>query len=260
MRNPLNDDIDRLTGRDQPSKAGRLATALLFVCAFVVMCGDTRRSAKAEVPPVISPIASTSPKPTPKPKFSDAELKGQRCFPPDQKGLDYKELLLDQDITPWEFSVLEAALYKCKRSVWRVADPVIMLAMLRHESEMGVPAHARGITLATWCIEGALRTQASDGGPIRGDFRDGVAMAHGPFQLWPWQREWCGLADGEADDPLVAASCYWKRVSDRREARALNCKDSWRVGEALASNGPKYLPHGCAAESAHWAELKRWGL
>lgn len=258
MRNPYNDDVDRLTGRDQPSPAGRVLTAVIFGCAFIALCSDTQRPAKAEAPPVITSMRNAAPKPTAKPKFSDKELKGQRCFPPEAPGLDYKELLLDQDVTPEEFKLLEVALYSCKRQVWRVADPVVMLALLRHESEMGVPPEARGITLATWCIEGAMRTQASDGGPLRGDYRDGVAMAHGPFQLWPWQREWCGLADGEADDPLVAASCYWKRVSDRREARAMNCENSWRVGEALASNGPKYLPYGCAAKSAHWAELERW--
>jgi len=222
------------------------------------MCSDIQRPASAEAPPIIEPMRRADQKPAPKPKLGESGLYGQRCMPPRAPLLDYDELLIDQDITPAEFALLETALYECKRSVWRVADPIMMLALLRHESEMGVPDHARGIMLATWCIEGAMRMTAQSGGAIRGDIRDGQAMAHGPFQLWPWQRKWCGLKDGEADDILLAASCYWERVSDRREARALNCKDSWRVGEALGANGPRYLPLGCAAESAHWRELTRW--
>jgi hypothetical protein len=91
---------------------------------------------------------------------------------------------------------------------------------------------------------------------MRGDVRHGIAQAHGPLQLWPWHRAWCGLSAGGADDIDAAARCYWSRVEDRRQARALDCADSWRVGEALAANGPAYLPHGCAATSSHWRQMR----
>lgn len=210
--------------------------------------------AKASPPPAIRAMPTKALVEAPARPDGD----GGMCPVPETPGLDYREMLLAEHPTPDEVTLIATAIAKCKRQAWRVADPVAMLALLRHEVEMGVPDEARGITLATWCIEGALRSQASTGGPLRGDPRSGVAMAWGPFQLWPWQREWCGLSDGEADDLLVAASCYWRRVSERRSVRALECAESWRVGEALAANGPRYLPMGCGAESGHWRELRRW--
>lgn len=139
-------------------------------------------------------------------------------------------------------------------------DPFLVLALTRYEVDLGVPAEFRGALAAAWCYESALRTQGRDGGPLRGDWHNGVARAFGPYQLWPWQRAWCGFRDGDADSLLTAAGCYWARVVDRREVRALKwgCEHSWRVGEALAANGVRYLPWGCSAKSGHWAEWERW--
>ena len=220
--------------------------ALWFFMAAMVIIGLLGR-ALASPPPVIEPFVSALQPAV----VVELEADGGLCLPDEVAPIE-------PDLTADEWVIIEAALYRCRRSVWLVADPTAMLRLLRHEVALGVPDEARGITLATWCIEGAMRLQGADGGPLRGDYRDGVAMAHGPFQLWPWQREWCGLAEGEADDLLLAAECYWQRVEDRRWERAMGCPDSWRVGEALASHGPRYLPHGCAAESAHWRELRRW--
>jgi hypothetical protein len=82
-------------------------------------------------------------------------------------------------------------------------------------------------------------------------------MAHGPAQLWPWHRAWCGLSEAGADDVFAALTCYWQRVVDRH-AKVSTCRDSWRVAEALTANGPRYQRLGCKAESKHWHELMRW--
>ena len=139
-------------------------------------------------------------------------------------------------------------------------DPFLVLALTRYEVDLGVPADMRGMLSAAWCFESALRSKGRDGGPLRGDWKNGVARAWGPFQLWEWHRSWCGLGDGDADSLLTAAGCYWARVVDRRQVRALKwgCEHSWRVGEALAANGKRYLPWGCAARSEHWLEWLRW--
>ena len=205
-------------------------------------------------------IATTLALSQPPPVIVAPQKVGGMCHVDRGVGLDYRESLLAAYPTAEEVRILSLAMWSCSRRVWRVVDLDDALALLRHEWELGVPRELRGILLATWCVEAGMRTRASDGGLIRGDSRNGVEMAHGPFQLWPWQREWCGLREGEADDLLVAAWCHWKRVSDRRQERAMECDESWRVGEALAANGPRYLPYGCAAESGHWREWKRWGL
>ncbi len=233
------------------------AVALSWGACIVIAAGAAFIDcvAKASPPPVIRAVPTRA---VVEVREHHEEGDGGLCPVPETPGLDYREMLLAEPPTPDEVTLIATAIGQCKRQAWRVADPVAMLALLRHEVEMGVPDEARGITLATWCIEGALRAKASTGGPLRGDPRGGVAMAWGPFQLWPWQRAWCGLDEHEADDLLVAASCYWRRVSERRSVRALDCAESWRVGEALAANGPRYLPMGCAAESGHWRELRRW--
>lgn len=153
--------------------------------------------------------------------------------------------------TELEREVIARQVATCERRPGRRADVWGLLILLRLEAQLGVPDESRGILAAVWCVEGALLSRE-----LRGDVRGGVARAHGPFQLWPWHREWCGLAEGGADDLEAAARCYWARVVDRREARALECDDSWRVGEALAANGPAYLSMGCAAESSHWRAME----
>lgn len=140
-----------------------------------------------------------------------------------------------------------------------MVDPLDVLAVLRLEDHLGVPEGASGILAAVWCMEASMLNRGAGGGPIRGDFRGGVARAHGPAQLWPWFRNWCGLGNGGADDLYGALTCYWARVVDRYHYRnASRCGDPWRVAEALTANGPRYLRAGCRAESSHWREMVRW--
>lgn len=141
----------------------------------------------------------------------------------------------------------------------RMVDPLDVLAVLRLEDHLGVPWEARGILASVWCMEASMMRSTRGGRPIRGDFRNGVARAHGPAQLWPWFRNWCGLGARGADDLYGALTCYWARVVDRYHYRdAERCDNPWRVAEALAANGPRYLPMGCRAESSHWREMMRW--
>lgn len=145
------------------------------------------------------------------------------------------------------------------RVLQRMVDPLDVLAVLRLEDHLGVPWEARGILAAVWCMEASMLKHARGGGPVRGDWRNGVARAHGPAQLWPWFRNWCGLGSRGADNLFGALTCYWSRVADRFHYRDTGrCAHPWRVAEALAANGPRYLYRGCDAESSHWREMMRW--
>lgn len=169
-------------------------------------------------------------------------------------------VLLEDPPTEEERREIYTQIAACQHNTVRSADPWLVLALWRLEGILGVPDEARGILGATWCIESAFRSDTRSGSPIRGDFRQGHAYAHGPFQLWPWFRTWCGLSDGGADDLLAAATCYWARIQDRYEVRVrdLRCKEPWKVAEAFTANGPRYVSEGCRAESKHWKEMKQW--
>lgn len=235
----------------------------LSIVAATVQADEAWRDAP---PPVIRSDRKESP---PKPKTKEI-VSGPVCEqpalpvglgpPPTLLGL-----LLEDPITDLERSRVYAQIEQCKRNTVKTADPFMVLALLRYEETLGIPEDMRGILGATWCIEAALRTESARGGPVRGDPRNGVSMASGPFQLWPWQRKWCGFGhglseNGGADNLFAAAQCYWGRVADRYDARVAGagCKRPWVVAEALGANGPKYLPYGCSAESKHHQELKRW--
>lgn len=171
-------------------------------------------------------------------------------------------VLLSDPVTEYEETVVLSQIENCSRNVKRVADPYYILALLRLEADLGVPDEARGILGAVWCIESAMRLEAAVGGTIRGDPRNGVRMAHGPFQLWPWMRNWCGLTQEGSDDLFVAATCYWQRVEDRYNVRAVDgCskqENRWKYAEALTANGPKYRKIGCNnSESGHWRQMKQ---
>lgn len=140
-----------------------------------------------------------------------------------------------------------------------MVDELDVLAVLRLEDFLGVPWEARGILASVWCMEASMLKHGRRGGPVRGDWHNGVARAHGPAQLWPWFRNWCGLGATGADNLYGALTCYWSRVVDRFHYRdADRCDHPWRVAEALAANGPRYLPTGCRAESSHWRQMLRW--
>lgn len=219
----------------------------------LMMWSDCR--ARAEPPPIIREMVSR-PRPT-APTMPRPVMDGGVCQWPEGPSPTLLGVLTEELPTETERQVVETQIARCKRDVVTVADPWLVLAVYRYESLLGVPDEARGILGAVWCIEAAMRTQSADGEAIRGDWQDGRAMAHGPAQLWPWHRAWCGLSEAGADDVFASLGCYWQRVIDRH-AKASRCADAWRVAEALTANGPKYQHHGCKAESKHWVELMRW--
>ncbi len=249
---------------------------VVFALWLGVMLGlgymaSSENSAHAETrePPLISEISrkgAGDDRPSPvavvRPvEKKDVELlppEDSMCLPPKSAPPSHVGVLLQEPPSKEERVFVETQIERCKRDVRLVADPFLVLAVLRLEGELGVPPEARGILGSVWCMEAAMRLEGKEGGPVRGDYHGGVAMAHGPAQLWPWHREWCGLTEGGADDLTASLSCYWQRVVERREKRAMHCEDSWRVGEALAANGPKYKNWGCKAKSSHWRELERW--
>lgn len=225
---------------------------------------DNSARAESHEPPIIGDVVRAerpdSASPT-RPMKKDVTLLSpgeSMCLPPEPTPPDHIGVLLQEPISDEERSMVEAQISLCKRDVKNVADPFLVLAVLRLEDELDVPPEARGILGSVWCLEASMKLEGREGGPVRGDYHGGVAMAHGPAQLWPWHRNWCGLTDGGADDLTASLTCYWQRVVERREKRAMGCKNSWQVAEALAANGPRYKSWGCKAKSSHWRELERW--
>jgi hypothetical protein len=171
--------------------------------------------------------------------------------------------LLSEPMTSFEFENVIIQIENCKRKVKLTASVDDVLLLYRWEDYLGIPFEYRGILGAVWCWESAMRTKSRTGGLIRGDYHGGVSMAHGPFQLWPWHRSWCGIEkSGGADNLLVASWCYWKRVLDRLDYRVTrekwDCEHPIRVAEALTANGPFYIKKRCSAASMHWAEWEKW--
>lgn len=221
--------------------------------------------ALAEPPPIIEPMRSSPQSESSSPQSARGappnprELPpiGGMCEMPSGPSPTMLGVLLEEPATEYERQVVETQIDRCVRDVRTVADPWLVLGLYRFEEVLGVPEEARGILGAVWCIEAAMRIEAAGGGAIRGDIRDGQAMAHGPVQMWPWMREWCGLTDAGVDDLWASMACYWQRVEDRM-GKASGCAEPWRVAEALTANGMRYQHHGCKAESSHWRELERW--
>lgn len=250
-----------------PNRLGwpmRVAVFMLAPVAWLMV-------ARAESPPMIDTSnlrvrtqTIDVPRPTPETPTADTTDRSPppapSCDLPTGPWPSEEGALLEAPITVDERNQVALQIARCSRSVHRVADPWRVLALYRLEKQLGVPDDLRGIFGAIWCIEGAMRSEASAGGPIRGDLDErGRAMALGPFQGHGWLWKWCGLDVEAADDLYQAARCYWSRVADRYAALAGRCgKKDWRVAEALTANGRKYAPEGCKAVSGHVRELDGW--
>ena len=228
----------------------------IWLGTMVVLANLPDCHALAEPPPVIREMVRKPAVERPSKVVMAVDVGGM-CEIPSGPSPDMLGVLLEEDITEHERQVVETQIDRCLRDVRQVADPWMVLGLYRYEEALGVPVEARGILGAVWCIESAMRIEAAGGGLIRGDWRDGLAMAHGPVQMWPWMREWCGLTDDGVDDLWASMACYWRRVEDRL-GKAGECEQKWRVAEALTANGPRYQTLGCKAESSHWRELERW--
>lgn len=162
--------------------------------------------------------------------------------------------LLYEEPTQAERALVETAIDGCAWTNRAVADPWLALALVRIEADAGAPP---GLLLAAWCREASMRTQAVKGGPIRGDWHDGIADAVGPMQLHAWFRAWCGGSSVEAADLIWSATCYLSRILDQIHLAAA-CPEPWRAAEAWVANSPRYMPLGCRARSKHWETLEGW--
>ena len=128
-------------------------------------------------------------------------------------------------------------------------DPWGLLELIRIERQTGTRP---GLLAATWCVEASMRTRTKDGGPVLGDWRGGVAMARGPFQLWPPHRRACNLSDAHALELVPSAWCYAARIARVLPRARQRCPDAAeRTAEAAIANIAKYR-WSCTAGSKHW--------
>jgi hypothetical protein len=220
--------------------------------------------ARSENPlPVIFPIARVNPSDAtgeikPEPATRSEPKGGPMCSKEISDGQPYPDffgVLVNDPATEEERRAIYAVMDACKKSSRRTTDPFQLLALLRAERMYGVPDAARGITLGVLCVEVSLREKSSSGGPFRGDWLNGVARAHGPFQLHDWFRAWCGAAPGSADDLLFSAGCYLARVESVLP-KVKGCKNPWRVAEAATANYRRY-GFRCESKSDHWKVIER---
>ena len=258
----LNDDVDKLTGRYLRDRIIFWSVIIIGLtisaAAMIVYTGVSR----AEPPPMIEDLKRRPVVKAPEPvkeEQADTGTKtvgvGPMCIA-EYIAPDHMGVLLEEAPSEKERIAVETAIDKCERQVHQVADPWKVLALHRLEGELGVPKEAEGLLIATWCWEGAMRSDR----PIRGDFHGGVAHSFGPFQMQAWFWDWCGLPTAPIvyDDLLIAGTCYWSRVEYMAAKNDCKGEAKWATAEAMAANGLKYKHQGCRAESKHWKELKKW--
>ena len=245
-----------------PSHRGARIGLALFVALWALL-GVIEWCRAAEVPPVIIGVREA---------LRDARRVLQGTAPRHAQADAGGECVALVELEPFEEVeglptmvervAVERQVVTCSRQPGRKADVWGLLALYRLEEQLGVPEEARGILGAIYCVEAGAMA-----GERRGDWRDGVARAHGPMQLHSWAYRLCGLTDGARDDLEASARCYWSRVALRHAEMAQGngpCKPSWSVAEALVANAPRYAALGCAAKSAHWramehtVELEGW--
>lgn len=229
---------------DRVVLAGGLCFVGLALVAAVFAFGRDGCAAYAgEVPPLIRPMPrSVRDVRDSRPTYPGIPDNWRHAVPGDgPMCIDLPELGDDMP----ERESIEAQVAACSRRPGRHADVWGLLLLARTEEALGAP---RGLLAATYCIEGAMRSDK----PLRGDWRDGVARALGPMQLHGWAWTLCGLTDAGRDDIEASAACYWSRV----EARLGECDGSLAAAEALVASGAA----GCRpGGSAHWREWLRWG-
>lgn len=149
-----------------------------------------------------------------------------------------------------ELIMLDAALEACPNGFKENTGALLQLIQL--EKDLGTDRWIRGALLAVFCVESSYRTENKKGGRVLGDYRNGVAMAHGPFQLWPVNRRYCGERNGESHDLEWSARCWVKLVERTYKKAVEKCPDSaWRTAEAAVSNIAKYQ-WSCRLGSKHW--------
>lgn len=206
---------------------------------FALLCAPSARA--SEVPPVIVGVREAmrdARRVLDRKPVAPAHASGGEC-------VALPEAELEDDIP--ERVEVERHLAECSRASRR-SDPWMVLSLVRLERDLGAPA---GLLSSAVCWETGYTHGA------RGDWQDGRARAHGITQMHGWWRAWCGWSRDMRDDVEAAARCYLSRVLHYLPD-AQRCDAPWTVAEAMAANGVKYGPWGCAARSKHAEELGRW--
>jgi hypothetical protein len=227
----------------------------LVVLFVLLTCG----SAFAEPPPVISPIVRAKAE---APRVEQAD--GGMCLPKEvwHTPPTLLGVLINKPASARESGLVTAMIDGCKRTTKDVADPFMLLALLRLERMYGLPAKYQGIFAATWCVEAAMRLKKHDGSPVMGDW-DPVAKvwrAYGPLQMHEWMWSWCGGSARMAQDDVLWSARCWAEHYNRVWKYAEGCSDKFVVAEALVSNFKRYSHMKCDARSKHVQELESWEL
>lgn len=153
--------------------------------------------------------------------------------------------------TEEELLVIDAVAEGC-RHYGPHADPFELLALYRLEKSLGVHEWRPALLLGVFCVEAGLRTTSRRGGPIWGDYRDGVPMAWGPMQLWKTSRDDCRGTPDAAHDLIWSGRCWVARTERVLDKASRFCdKNQMMVAEAAISNIRKY-GWRCNASSEHW--------
>lgn len=211
--------------------------------AVAALIHDCDRVLASDVPPVIGEVRGVLrdvrralDRPAQLPRHT-TPVDGPMCEVP---------LELDHDDDIAERLLVERYLAECSRTGPR-SDPWLVLRVVRVEAALGIPS---GLLAAVVCWETGYTHDA------RGDWQDGHARAHGHAQMHGWWMGWCGLSEGARDDVDAALRCYWRRVEHYLADGV--CAGNLARAEAMAANGPRYLPWSCRARSEHWLEWARW--
>jgi len=173
----------------------------------------------------------------------------------DIKEFDEYTELASRIPTASEILYLSAALAACPNGLQTAG--LDLLVLMRLEQELGMDKWGKGLLLGVFCIEASYRRETQKGGRIFGDYRGGVAMAHGPFQLWPVNRRYCGDSGGQAHDLIWAGRCWDKMVKRALPRAEKKCPGSaFRTAEAAISNVARYQ-WSCTLGSKHWKVVEK---
>lgn len=154
-------------------------------------------------------------------------------------------VILSSTVAPSNASLVKVAASACANAK-KPVDMSLLRAMMELEDEHGVPAFARGITLAAACRESGFKAN-----PRRGD----GGKAVGILQMWPWWSHHYGI---KRTDPLQAVGAWLYhigRVTKKAHRRCEKSRRAWLVAQAWVSSGPKGWT---CRYSRHYSLLKRW--
>lgn len=230
----------------------RLVWAIIIVLAALTslsLLGHCIGSAHArpEVPPAIAPLLPD----------------GGMCEQPPPRPPDELWSLLEDPATEAERIRVEVVLNGCPKAPREAIDPWRVLALLRLEAALGVPAESSLLLPAILCVESAFV-------PARDLYGD-AGKARGPMQLhWAWAafcmdgrtmrsvRDWRDVMEhGDFRGSLAFSARCWIAAIERQLPKAIACGErAFDVAEAIVSWAPH--PLDCNARTSHAKLAEQW--